>query len=104
MSRVHVLEIIELRAMNWQVCFKLHHVYKYLCIVYKGIIRVFLQPNENVTAFYKNKLSQLEYQHLDQIPPATPGGMDSPGVCRLKSSLGLYYIIQSILNSTMGRR
>jgi len=54
-SRVHVLEIIELRAMNWQ-------------------------PNENVTAFYKNKLSQLEYQHLDQIPPATPGGMDSPGM------------------------
>jgi len=54
-SRVHVLEIIELRAMNWQ-------------------------PNENVTAFYKNKLSQLEYQHLDQIPPVTPGGMDSPGM------------------------
>jgi len=54
-SRVHVLEIIELRAMNWQ-------------------------PNENVTAFYKNKLSQLEYQHLDQIPPATPGGIDSPGM------------------------
>ena len=41
---------------------------------------MFFQPNENVTAFYKNKLSQLEYQHLDQIPPVTPGGMDSPGV------------------------
>ena len=58
MSRVHILEIIELRAMNWQ-------------------------PNENVTAFYKQKLSQLEYSgHLDQIPPTTPctPGLDSPGV------------------------
>ena len=57
-SRVHILEIIELRAMNWQ-------------------------PNENVTAFYKQKLSQLEYSgHLDQIPPSTPctPGLDSPGV------------------------
>lgn len=57
-SRVHILEIIELRAMNWQ-------------------------PNENVTAFYKQKLAQLEYSgHLDQIPPSTPctPGLDSPGV------------------------
>jgi len=54
-SRVHILEIIELRAMNWQ-------------------------PNENVTAFYKQKLAQLEYQHLDQIPPATPGAIESPGM------------------------
>ena len=80
MSRVHVLEIIELRAMNWQVCLKLSICVlftKYLYIVYNR----FFQPNENVTAFYKNKLSQLEYQHLDQIPPATPGGIDSPGVC-----------------------
>merc|ERR1719350_1887291 len=54
-SRIHILEIIELRAMNWQ-------------------------PNENVTAFYKQKLSQLEYSgHLDQIPPLTPG-MESPGL------------------------
>ena len=43
----------------------------------------FFQPNDNVTAFYKQKLSQLEFQHLDQIPPATPGGMDSPGVCTI---------------------
>ena len=47
---------------------------------------MFFQPNENVTAFYKNKLSQLEYQHLDQIPPVTPGGMDSPGVSRLNKN------------------
>ena len=73
MSRVHVLEIIELRAMNWQVCLKLS-----ICVLFTNR---FFQPNENVTAFYKNKLSQLEYQHLDQIPPATPGGIDSPGVC-----------------------
>ena len=58
-------------------------------------IQIFLQPNENVTAFYKNKLSQLEYQHLDQIPPVTPGGMDSPGVgwlnfhkMKIKSNVG----------------
>ena len=38
------------------------------------------QANENVTAFYKQKLAQLEYQHLDQIPPATPGAIESPGV------------------------
>ena len=38
------------------------------------------QPNENVTAFYKQKLAQLENQHLDQIPPATPGAIESPGV------------------------
>jgi len=54
-SRVHLLEIIELRAMNWQ-------------------------PNENVSTFYKQKLAQLEYSgHLDLIPPGTPG-MESPGM------------------------
>jgi len=57
-SRVHILEIIELRAMNWQ-------------------------PNENVTAFYKQKLNQLEYSnHLDQIPPLTPGIMSPELMCQ----------------------
>merc|ERR1711962_671131 len=56
-SRVHLLEIIELRAMNWQA-------------------------NENVTAFYKQKLAQLEYSgHLDLIPPGTPV-VDTPGICQ----------------------
>jgi len=56
-SRVHLLEIIELRAMNWQA-------------------------NENVTAFYKQKLAQLEYSgHLDLIPAGTPV-VETPGICQ----------------------
>ena len=46
----------------------------------KYTIMLTSQPNENVTAFYKQKLAQLENQHLDQIPPATPGAIESPGV------------------------
>lgn len=56
-SRVHLLEIIELRAMNWQA-------------------------NENVTTFYKQKLAQLEYSgHLDLIPPGTPV-IETPQMCQ----------------------
>ena len=93
MSRVHILEIIELRAMNWQVVATvslfLREIVEKLSKLSadlrtsKKLTCVFFQPNDNVTAFYKQKLSQLEFQHLDQIPPATPGGMDSPGVCTI---------------------
>ena len=48
-SRVHLLEIIELRAMNWL-------------------------PNENVSGYYKQKLSQIDY---DGMP--TPS-RDSPQI------------------------
>jgi len=48
-SRVHLLEIIELRAMNWL-------------------------PNENVNGYYKQKLSQIDY---DGMPTPT---RDSPQI------------------------
>jgi len=53
--RVHLLEIIELRAMNWQY-------------------------NENVTAYYKQKLSHIEGEYGSVTPFLGQGQMDSPQV------------------------
>jgi len=54
-ARVHLLEIIELRAMNWQY-------------------------NENVTAYYKQKLAQIEGEQGYGTPYPPQGQMDSPQV------------------------
>ena len=72
-SRIHLLEIIELRAMNWQT-------------------------NENVTNYYKQKLAQVEYEmSMAAEAAADTGGAPSPELSPSVETQRPTSVIQNVL-------